>query len=65
MSMERCKEQCSSANIDVWTWTWNRTQQSRERAVEMSYLRGVCGMTRWEGESNESMYVTWKLMQME
>ncbi len=22
----------------------------------MSYLRGVCGMTRLDGESNESMY---------
>ena len=25
-------------------------------AVEMSYLRGACGVTRWEGESNESVY---------
>ena len=24
--------------------------------MEISYLRGTCGMTRWEGESNESMY---------
>ncbi len=32
------------------TWTWNRAQQSRMRAVEMSYLRGA-----WEGESNESV----------
>ncbi len=38
------------------TWTWNRAQQSKVHAVEMSYLRGVCGVTRWEGESNESMY---------
>ncbi len=38
------------------TWTWNRAQQSRVVAVEMSYLRGACGMTRWDGESNESMY---------
>ncbi len=35
---------------------WNRVQQSRVRAVEMSYLRGACGVTRWEGENNESMY---------
>ncbi len=27
------------------TWTWNRAQQSRVRAVEMSYLRGACGVT--------------------
>ncbi len=38
------------------TWTWNRAQQSRVRPVEMSYLRGACGVTRWDGESNESMY---------
>ncbi len=38
------------------TWMWNRAQQSRERAVEMSYLRGACGVTRWDGESNESVY---------
>ncbi len=35
------------------TWMWNRAQQSRVCAVEMSYLRGACGVTRWEGESNE------------
>ncbi len=37
-------------------WTWNRAQESRVRAVEMSYLRGACGVTRWDGESNESVY---------
>ncbi len=31
-------------------------QESRVHAVEMSYLRGACGVTRWDGESNESMY---------
>ena len=36
-------------------WMWNRAQQSRVRAVEMSYLRRTCGVTRWEGESNESV----------
>ncbi len=25
-------------------------------AVEMSYLRGACGVTRWDGEGNESVY---------
>ena len=24
--------------------------------MEMSYLRGACGVTRWEDESNESVY---------
>ncbi len=27
-------------------WTWNGAQQSRVRAVEMSYLRGACGVSR-------------------
>ncbi len=35
---------------------WNRTQQSRVPAMEMSYLSRACGVTRWEGESNESVY---------
>ncbi len=38
------------------TWTWNRAQQLRVDAVEMSYLTGACGVTRWDGESNESVY---------
>ncbi|KAK3893665.1 hypothetical protein Pcinc_002527 [Petrolisthes cinctipes] len=38
------------------TWTWSRAHQSRIGAVEMSYLRGACGLTRWDGESNESVY---------
>ena len=38
------------------TWAWNRAQQSSVRAVEMSYTRGACGVTRWEDESNESLY---------
>ncbi len=37
-------------------WTWNGAQQSREHAVEMSYLRGACGVGRWDGLSNESVY---------
>ncbi len=37
-------------------WTWNRAQQSSVRAVEMSYLRGACGVIRWDGLSNESVY---------
>ena len=24
--------------------------------MKMSYLRGACGVTRWEGESNASVY---------
>ena len=26
------------------------------QAAQISYLRGVCGVTRWNGESNERMY---------
>ncbi len=37
-------------------WTWNGVQQSRVRAVEMSYLRGACGVSRWDGVSNENLY---------
>ncbi len=25
-------------------------------AVEVSYLRGACGVSRWDGLSNESVY---------
>ncbi len=28
------------------TWTWNRALQPRVCAVEMSYLRSVCGVAR-------------------
>ena len=24
--------------------------------MEVSYLRGACGVTRWDGENNESIY---------
>ncbi len=34
-------------------WTWNGAQQSSVRAVEMSYLRGACGVRRWDGLNNE------------
>ncbi len=39
-------------------WTWNGTQQSRVQAVEMSYLRGACGVStrRWNGLSKDSVY---------
>ena len=38
------------------SWTWNEMHQSRIRAVEMSYLRGACGSTWQEMESNENVY---------
>ncbi len=38
------------------TWACNRAQQSSVHAVKMSYLRGACGVTRWDGKSNENVY---------
>ncbi len=32
-------------------WTWNGMQRSRVRAVEVSYLRGECGVSSWDGLS--------------
>ncbi len=37
-------------------WEWNRTQQPRVRPVEMRCMRGACGVTRWDGESNGNVY---------
>ncbi len=37
-------------------WTWNGAQQSRVRAVEVSYVRGVCGVSRWDGLRKASVY---------
>ncbi len=37
-------------------WTWNEAQQSRVRTAEMTYLRGVCGVSRWDRLSNESVH---------
>ncbi len=38
------------------TWFWNESQRSRVQAVEMSYLRSACGVSRWDRESNEDTY---------
>ena len=58
----RCKEQYSPANIDVWIrdfdMKFSMLVKSAFCSVAMSYPRGACGVTRWEGESNESMYET-------
>ncbi len=34
------------------TWTWNECQRSRIQAVEMSDLRGACGLNTIDDESN-------------
>ncbi len=38
------------------TWAWNESQRSRVQAVEMSYLRRACGVSRMDGMRNESVY---------
>ncbi len=38
------------------TSAWNESQRSRVQAVEMSYLRSACGVSRTDGMSNESVY---------
>ncbi len=38
------------------TWAWNESQRSGVQAVEMSYLRSACGVSRMDGMSNESVY---------
>ncbi len=38
------------------TWACNESQRSRVQAVEMSYLRSACGVSRMEGVSNERVY---------
>ncbi len=38
------------------TWTWKAARQSRIRAVEMTYLQGASGVSRWDRESNKDTY---------
>ncbi len=38
------------------TWAWNESQRSRVQAVDMSYLRSACDVSRMDGMSNESVY---------
>ncbi len=38
------------------TWALNKSRRSRVQAVEMSYLRTACGVSRMDGMSNESVY---------
>ncbi len=37
-------------------WAWNESQRSRVQAVEVSYLRTECSVSRMDGMSNESVY---------
>ncbi len=38
------------------TWVWNESQRSRVQAVETSYLRSACGVSRMDGMSSENVY---------
>ncbi len=38
------------------TWAWNESQRSGVQAVEMTYLRSACGVSRMDGMSNESVF---------
>ncbi len=38
------------------TWDWNESQRSRVQAVEMSYLRSACGISRMDAMSSECVY---------
>ncbi len=40
---------------ETW-WTWNVAQQAQFRAVEMSYIKGACEISRWNLESNKEVY---------
>lgn len=55
---ERLMEQYPFADLNDGSemYKWNRAQQSTAHAVERSYLRRACNVTRWYGESNESGY---------
>ncbi len=33
---------------------WNAAQQAYIRAMEMSYIRGACGISSWDLERNEN-----------
>ena len=52
------QEQHSPANIDARIRLGHEIGHSSQEwgDVEMSYLREAYGMTRWEGENNESVY---------
>ncbi len=38
------------------TWASNESQMSSVQAVEMSYLRSACGVSRLDGMRNKSVY---------
>ncbi len=46
----------SALTYESESWTWNGAQESGVHAVEMSYLKGACGVRKWDGLSNKSVY---------
>ncbi len=60
VSMEVKRELRNTITVPTLTYAsktlaWNESQRSRVQAVEMSYLRGACGVSRIVGMSNESV----------
>ncbi len=59
MSMEIKRMLYDSVVVPVLTYgseAWNMQEnKSRIRAVEMSYLKGACGMTLWNRLTNEEV----------
>ncbi len=48
---ERVKEQYSPASTDVWIRPGRGIGDNNQVCtVEISYLKGACELTRWEGE---------------
>ncbi len=61
VNMEIKKVVCDSVILSILTyasatWTWNKPQRFRNQPVEVSYLRGVCGLNRMDIVNNESVY---------
>lgn len=60
MSMEVKKNLRESIIVPTLTygselWKWNEAEQSKVRAVEMTYLRAGCGVTRLDRMRNEEV----------
>ena len=61
LSVEVKKDLRNSITLAMLTygsevWKWNEMEQSKVRAVEMSYLRTARGVTYMDGVSNEEAY---------
>ncbi len=58
VSMEVKRDLRNTVKVPILTYAsktgaWNESQRSRGQAVEMSYLRSACGVSRMDGMSTE------------